>query len=153
MDTIIEKYGNGAILTLVERTTAFCMAQKLLKGKNAKELSKIVYGMLLPYKEHVHTITADNGSEFADHQTLAKKLNTRIYFTHPYSSWEKGMIEKTNKLIRQQILEKSNFNEFSNTIIKQIQYRINERPRYKLNFYFPKEIFFLNLKQKIAFNS
>ncbi len=153
MDTIIGKNGKGAILTLVERTTAFCMAQKLPKGKNAKELSKIVYAMLLPYKVHVHTITVDNGSEFAEHQTLAEKLNTQIYFTHPYSSWEKGLIENTNKLIRQYIPKKSNFNEFSNNIIKQIQYRINERPRYKLNFYSPKEIFFLNLKRKVAFNS
>ncbi len=60
-------------------------------GKNGKELSKIVYGMLLPYKEHVHTITADNGTEFADYQTLAKKLNTQIYFSHPDSSWGKGV--------------------------------------------------------------
>lgn len=74
MDTIIGENGKGTILTLAERTTAFCMAQKLPKGKNAKELSKIVYAMLLPYKEHVHTITVDNGSEFADYQNLAKKL-------------------------------------------------------------------------------
>ncbi len=109
--------------------------------------------MLLPYKEHVHTITVDNGNEFAEHQTLAKRLNTQIYFTHPDSSWEKGLIENTNKLIRQYIPKKSNFNKFSSNIIKQIQYRINERPKYKLNFYSPKEIFFLNLKRKVAFTS
>ena len=96
MDTIVGKNGKGAILTLVERTTVFCMAKKLPKGKNAKELSKIVYTMLLPYKEHVHTITVDNGSEFADHQTLAKKLHTQIYFTHLYSSWEKELSTQTN---------------------------------------------------------
>ncbi|RRD72663.1 IS30 family transposase [Tannerella forsythia] len=109
--------------------------------------------MLLPYKEHVHTITVDNGNEFTDHLTLAKKLYTQIYFTHLYSSWEKGLIENTNKLIRQYIPKKTNFNEFSNNIIKQIQYRINERPRYKLNIYSPKEIFFLDLKQKVAVTS
>lgn len=60
----LKKNNKGAIQSLVAPH----------KGKNAKELSKIVYGMLLPYKEHVHTITVDNGSEFADYQNLAKKL-------------------------------------------------------------------------------
>lgn len=68
MDTIVGKNGKGDILTLVERTMFFCMMQKLPKGKNAKEHSKIVYDILLPYKkEHIHSITVDNGSEFADH--------------------------------------------------------------------------------------
>ncbi len=62
-------------------------------------------------------------------------------------------MENTNKLIRLYIPKKSNLNKFSNNIIKQIQYKINERPRYKLNFYSPKEIFFLNLNQKVTFNS
>ena len=88
---------------------------------------------------------------FDDLQTLAKKLNTQIYFTYPCSSREKGLIENTNKPIRQYIPKKSNFNEFSGHMIKQIQYRINERPRYKLQFYSPKEIFFLHLKRKVAF--
>ena len=98
MDTIVGENGKGAILTFVERTTAFCIAQKLPKG-------------------------------------------------------EKGLVENTNKLIRLYIPKKSNLNKFSNNIIKQIQCRINERPRYKLNFYSPKEIFFLNLNQKVVFNS
>ena len=55
MDTIIGKNGKGVILTLAERTTAFCMAQKLPKGKNAKEHSKIVYDILLPYKKSIYT--------------------------------------------------------------------------------------------------
>jgi IS30 family transposase len=64
---------------------------------------------------------------------------------------EKGAIENTNKLIRQYIPKKSNFNEFNYKQIKEIQYKINNRPRAKLNFYSPKEIFFLNLqKQKVA---
>lgn len=59
--------------------------------------------MLLPYKHNVKTITTDNGPEFADHKWLEKALYTKIYFAHPYCSWEKGLIEYTNKLYRQYI--------------------------------------------------
>ena len=152
MDSIIGGDGKGAMVTLVERTTAFALSEKLPRGKNAKELTETVYRMLLPYKDSVHTITVDNGAEFADHQRLAGLLDSKIYFTHPYSSWEKGLIEYTNKLFRQYIPKKSNLDDFNDQQIKQIQYRINNRPRYKLNFYSPKEMFFLNLNNKVAFN-
>lgn len=152
MDTILGENGKGAMVTLVERTTAFSLSEKLPHGKNAKELTDTVYRMLLPYKEAVHTITVDNGTEFADHQRLAKLLGSKIYFTHPYSSWEKGLIEYTNKLFRQYIPKKANLDRFNEHLIKQIQYRINDRPRYKLDFYSPKEMFFLNLNKNVAFS-
>ncbi len=59
--------------------------------------------MLLPYKEFVHSITSDNGKEFAEHKKISEKLNSEFFFAHPYSSWERGIIEYTNKLIRQYI--------------------------------------------------
>jgi IS30 family transposase len=82
---------------------------------------------------------------------ISKMLKTKFFFTHPYSSWEKGLIENTNKLIRQYIPEKTNFNTLNEQQIKEIQYKINKRPREKLKFYSPKEIFFLNLNRKVAF--
>ena len=57
--------------------------------------------MLLPYKYFLRTITTDNGSEFADHDFISKKLGVPIFFADPYSSWQKGAIENANKLIRQ----------------------------------------------------
>lgn len=150
MDTIIGKNGRGAILTLVERQTAFCLIEKLPYGKNAKKLSKSLVAKLLPYKNCVHTITTDNGTEFADHQNFAKKLNTSVFFAHPYSSWEKGLIENTNKLIRQYIPKNANFDDFNYQQIKEIQHKINNRPRKKLKFNSPKQNFFLNLQTKVA---
>jgi IS30 family transposase len=98
-------------------------------------------------------MTGDNGPEFADHQNIAKQLKTKFFFTHPYSSWEKGLIENTNKLIRQYIPKKTNFDILNNQQIKEIQYKINNRPRKNLNFYSPKEIFLLNLQnKKVAFS-
>jgi IS30 family transposase len=152
IDTIIGKDGKGAIVTIVERKTAFMMMEKLEQGKNAKELAKVVIRLLTGYMHDVHTITGDNGTEFADHQTIAKKLKTDFFFTHPYSAWEKGLIENTNKLIRQYIPKGTDFNTLNNQQIKEIQYKINNRPRKKLNFYSPKEKFFLSLQNKVAFS-
>ena len=151
IDTIAGENNIGAIVTIVERQTAFMMMQKLKYGRNAKELSKTVTRMLMAYINHVHTITGDNGTEFADHQNISKILKTQFFFTHPYSSWEKGLVENTNKLVRQYFSKKTNFNTINEQQIKEIQYKINNRPRKNLNFYSPKEIFFLNLKLKVAF--
>jgi IS30 family transposase len=142
IDTIV---GDGAILTLVERKTAFMMMEKLEYGKNAKELTKVVRRLLCAYAKHVHSITGDNGTEFADHQNIEKSLKTNFFFTHPYASWEKELIENTNKLIRQYIPKGTNLNEINQLQIKNIQHKINNRPRKNLNFKSPKEIFFLLL--------
>jgi IS30 family transposase len=152
IDTIAGEENKGAIVTLVERKTAFMMMATLKYGKNAKELSKTVIRLFTAYIKHVHTITGDNGTEFADHQNIAKKLKTSFFFTHPYSAWEKGMIENTNKLVRQYIPKKTNLKPINEQQIKKIQYKLNNRPRQKLNFYSPKEIFFLNLQNKVAFS-
>ena len=148
MDTIVGENGQGAILTMVERTTAFMMMEKLAYGKNAKELTKVAVRLLTAYINHVHSITADNGTEFANHENIAKLLKTKFFFTHPYASWEKGLIENTNKLVRQYIPKGTNFNTISQQKIKQIQYKLNNRPREKLKFYSPIEIFSLNLQNK-----
>ena len=120
MDTIVGKDGKGAIVTLVERKTNFTMARKLPEGKNAKALAKAVILMLLPYIGKIRSITTDNGSEFAEHLLIAKRLKTKIFFAHPYSSWEKGCIEYHNKLIRQYIPKGTDFDIISDQMLKEI---------------------------------
>ena len=127
------------------------MMGKLEHGKNAKRLTDTVVRLLTAYMHHVHSITGDNGSEFADHENIAKALKTTFFFTHPYSSWEKGLVENTNKLIRQYIPKGANFDNFTEQQIRQIQYKINNRPRKNLNFYSPKEILFRYLHNQVAF--
>lgn len=142
IDTIVGPENKGAIVTFVERTTGFFMMEKLRNGKEAEGLAQTVVRMLKPYKESVHTITADNGTEFAKHEMIAEKLNARVYFTHPYSSWEKGQIEYTNKLIRQYIPKKMDFDRITDKEIRDIQHKINRRPRKKLEYKSPTEIFY-----------
>jgi IS30 family transposase len=85
-DTVAGKNNRGAILTVVERKSAFMMMEKLENGKNAKKLTKVVYRLLFAYARHVHSITGDSGTEFADHENIAKLLKTNFFFTHPCSS-------------------------------------------------------------------
>ncbi len=142
MDTIIGKDGKGAIVTLVERNTNFMLARKLPQGKNAMALAQTVILMLLPYIDRIRSITTDNGSEFAEHLLIARRLRTRIFFAHPYSSWEKGCIEYHNKLIRQYIPTGTDFDTVTDEMLKEIVIKINRRPRLKLDFSTPVAEFF-----------
>jgi IS30 family transposase len=153
IDLIIGKDRKGAIVTIVERTTAFFLMKKLPFGKNAEELAKVVIDMMLPYKDFVHSITSDNGKEFAAHKKISKKLLTDFFFAHPYSSWERGLSEYTNKLVRQYIPKKSIFDQYDDDKIKEIQYKINRRPRKKLNYDNPKNLFYKFVNRKVAFAS
>lgn len=145
MDLIVEAGNKGAMVTLVERSTGHSMIRKLPHGKDSKGVSDAVVSMLLPYKKHVLTITTDNGAEFAEHKNIAKALDAKVYFAHPYCSWEKGLIEYTNKLYRQYIPKDADFDDFSDEDIKNIQYKINRRPRKKLGYKSPKQCFYQRL--------
>ena len=142
MDLIVDKDQN-AILTLVERSSDRFLMEKLKHGKQALPLAKVVWRLLLPYKgEGLKTITTDNGSEFAAHEWLSKKLGVLVYFTDSYSSWQKGNVENTNKLIRQYIPKGTDISTVTDKRIATIQAKINARPREKLNFNTPNEEFF-----------
>ncbi len=112
-------------------------------GKRALSVAKTAWRLLLPYKgEMLHTITTDNGSEFAAHEWLTKQLGAQVYFTDSYASWQKGAIENTNKLIRQYIPKGEDISMVTDKRIASIQAKINRRPREKLNFNTPKEEFY-----------
>ncbi len=145
MDTIIGKDGKGAIVTLVERTTKKLLMAKSPRGKNAKAVAKLVVQLLKPFERHVRTITTDNGTEFAEHKYIAKMLHTKVFFAHPYSSGEKGLIENTNKLVRQYIPNGTDFSTLSDDYILHVQSELNLRPRKLLNFSSPKQKFLLSL--------
>ena len=120
------------------------------KGKDSKTVARLVVQMLMPFSDHVLSITTDNGPEFADHKTIARKLHTAVYFAHPYSSWEKGLVENTNKLIRHFIPKGTDFSSLSDDYLLHVQTVINRRPRKLLNFFSPKQIFLLSLHNSVA---
>ena len=153
MDLVVGKDNKGAILTLTERVTRHFICRYLPHGKIAKYVSQAVIEELLPFKKHVLSITTDNGTEFADHKTITKKLEATVYFAHPYSSWEKGQIEYINKLLRQYIPKKSIINHDTTLNLKSIQMKINRRPRKNLGFEKPFELFYNFINQNVAFAS
>ncbi len=147
MDLIVDAHGH-AILVLLERMTGFVMMERLRHGKKAKPLAKVVVRMLFAYRKYLKTITTDNGSELAAHLDITAGLRVKglndvtVYFADSYCSWQKGAVENVNKLIRQYIPKKSNFNDFSDNYIRNVGKKLNLRPRKKLNFSTPKEEFF-----------
>ena len=87
--------------------------RKLPYGKDADKLADVVIKMLKPIKKILKSITTDNGLEFAAHEKISKALDVPVYFTDPYSSWQKGAIENANGLIRQYIPNGAVFSHYS----------------------------------------
>lgn len=152
IDTIIGKNRKGAIVVIVERKSGFFLMKKL-KGKDALALAKAVLRLLAPFKSKVFTITSDNGLEFAEHEIMARKLEAKFYFAHPYSSWERGLSENTNKLVRQYIPKKTSFENITDMEINEINMKINKRPRKKLGFKSPLFVFLSSFNKNVALAS
>ena len=150
VDTIIGKDHKGAIVTLVDRKSKYTL-MRIVKSKHADVVTEAIIELLQPIKHLVHTITADNGKEFSYHEEVAKALNIKFYFCDPYSSWQRGLNEHTNGLIRQYIPKKTKFDNVNTTQIVTIQNILNERPRKSLKFLTPNEVFFKEfLRKKVA---
>jgi IS30 family transposase len=136
-DTIIGRRHQGALISLVERKSGFTLIEKLAR-KTAGQVRDAATGLLKPLEDLVHTLTLDNGKEFACHEDIAQSLKADIYFAHPYSSWERGLNENTNGLIRQYFPKKHDFTTITDEEIAAAMHRLNHRPRKKLGFKFFK---------------
>ncbi|BCE00741.1 IS30 family transposase [Marinicellulosiphila megalodicopiae] len=139
IDTIIGKGHSGALVTIVERKTKFTVAAQV-KSKSTKDVTAATIRLLEPYKDLVHTITADNGKEFSGHEEISKALNAEIYFAHPYSSWERGLNENTNGLIRQYFPKFTDFKTVKQQEVDCAIKKINTRPRKILNYETPYDL-------------
>ena len=143
-DLIIGKNHKGALLTLVERKTLYTVILPL-QSKSSSEVSKAIVKALGPLKDRVYSITNDNGKEFAEHERTAKALGAKIYFAHPYASWERGINENTNGLIRQYFPKSMKLNGVTEQQTQAVMDRLNNRPRQTRGFKTPNELF-LGLK-------
>lgn len=139
-DLVIGKNHKGALLTVVERRSRYVLA-KFIPSKKAAVVADALIELLEPLKNLVHTITFDNGSEFALHEKIASQLGATVYFAHPYSSWERGTNENTNGLIRQFIPKGTSFDGITDGFVHKMIKSLNSRPRKVLGFRFPETIF------------
>ncbi len=140
-DTIIGKNHQQAIVSLVERKTGYTLIRKVGR-KTAKAVIKATTRLLKPHPKWVHTITSDNGREFAGHEEISKQLDADFYFTHPYASWERGTNENTNGLIRQYFPKNRDFTTITQQEINTAMERLNNRPRKRLGYKTPNQVFF-----------
>jgi len=141
IDTVIGKGHQGALVSIVERKSRYTLIGRV-KSRDAVEVGTTTMNLLLPFKKFVHTITGDNGKEFACHETLSDNLEATFYFAHPYSSWERGLNENTNGLIRQYVPKGSDLTSLTDEDMKSIMQRLNGRPRKCLGYKTPEEVFF-----------
>ena len=116
-----------------------------LRSKSAKEVVLAIKRCFskMPYK--VHTITFDNGKEFSQHERISDFLTAKCYFATPYHSWERGLNEHTNGLIRQDIPKSSNLLMVPKSKVRCTEQKLNNRPRKTLKYKTPKEVLFKSM--------
>jgi IS30 family transposase len=141
IDTLVGKGHQGALVSLVERKSRYTLLQPVTQ-RLANLVADATILLLHPFVDLVHTITGDNGKEFAEHVRIAETLKTNFYFAHPYSAWERGTNENTNGLVRQYFPKKTDFSKVTLPDIKIAVDRLNHRPRKCLDFKTPFEVFF-----------
>jgi len=140
-DTVIGKAHKQAIVSLTERKSGLALFYKV--DKRTKEITASAITKLMDsISDRVHTITSDNGKEFAHHEAIAQDLNCDFYFAHPYSSWERGTNENTNGLIRQYFPKLRDFRTINDDEIIHAMKKLNNRPRKRLGFKTPNQVFF-----------
>lgn len=140
-DTVIGKGRRGALLTLVERKSRYTLVRRV-KSMHGAVVERQIHYALRPLKDRVKTITFDNGREFADHKKMEAHLDARVYFAHPYSSWERGTNENTNGLLRQYFPKTCDTSTVDLRKIALAADRLNHRPRKCLGYRTPNEILF-----------
>ncbi len=125
---------------MVDRSTKFTRLF-VIRNRSAKETSLALQAKLGPIKKWVLTHASDNGKEFACHQEVSRSLKADFYFATPYHSWERGLNEHTNGLVRQYLPKSTSFESLTQKELDRIENLLNNRPRKVLGFETPKEAF------------
>lgn len=140
-DTLAGCRWRTGVLTLVERKSRYTQLARLA-SKSAPTTAAAVTRRLRPLAAHVHSLTVDNGQEFARHQVITKQLKTPVYFADPYAPWQRGTVENVNGLLRQYFPKTLDFTTITPGGLRQAEHRLNHRPRKCLGYRTPHEVFF-----------
>ncbi len=139
-DTIVGKDHKGAILSHVDRHSKYTKLN-LLPDRTAKSVLKACKKVLCALSDKFRTITYDNGKEFSGHKKITEILGCDIYFAKPYHSWQRGLNEHTNGLVRQYFPKGTDFTILTHKQIQEVEDRLNHRPRKILGYRTPYEVF------------
>jgi IS30 family transposase len=140
-DTVLGPAGTGGLATLVDRKSRFTIVVKI-QCKNADQVHEKIKQRLKELDEQrCHSITFDNGTEFARCHRLEKHLGMELYFADPGCPFQRGTNENTNGLIRQYFPKGTDFRDISHHEVRQVEKLLNNRPRACLGFRTPAEVF------------
>ncbi len=139
---VSNKTGKGVLIVLYERKAMYVMIKRLMTRSCAvvnRYLKEMTGGFVC-----FNSLTIDNDISFRKHEELSELLGAPVYFCHPYHSWEKGGVENINKLIRQYIPKGSDISKYSDGYIREIERKLNSRPRKGLKYKTPLEVMLEN---------
>jgi len=139
-DTVLKGHKQSGLVTLVERRSGYLLAARL-PSITAELTQKAMIRLLTPRRGAVQTITLDNGSEFANHEAVAKALTADTYFCDPYCSGQRGTNENTNGLIRQYFPKGTDFRQVTDAELRAVVKKLNDRPRKRLGYRTPAQVF------------
>ena len=145
-DTVIGAAHKQAIVTLVERKSGYALIAKV-SNKTSDLVSQAIITQLNAVTPLVKTLTFDNGKEFAEHRRIDTALQSTTYFADPFASWQRGSNENFNGLLRQYIPKKRPLSTVTNQELRMIQQELNSRPRKRLGFKTPNEVFMQSLNR------
>ena len=140
------KNGKGVLLVLYERKSKYCLITKIMSRSPAvvnQRIKELIGGLVC-----FNSLTLDNDISFSAHKELSVLLDAPIFFCHPYHSWEKGGVENMNKLIRQYVFKGSDISKDSREYLKEIETKLNNRPRKCLGYKTPAEVMMANRQFK-----
>lgn len=150
-DLVIGARHSQALVTINERKSRYALITRV-NSKQAAGVSQAIIEQLKPFAHMAHTLTTDNGKEFAQHERVAEELNLGYYFAHPHAAWERGANENLNGLLRQFFPKHRKLEQVSDHEIALAQNRLNHRPRKCLGYKTPHQVFWkqLHSNQTIA---
>lgn len=140
VDTVLGKHRKSALVTINDRATGM-LKMDLVKEKTSSQVTQKIIELLTPWKQLIHTITADNGAEFTKFETIAENLDIEFFFAKPYQSWQRGSNENLNRLVRQYFPKGTDFDKIDPKQVAFVENQINHRPRKRYNFRTPIEMF------------
>ncbi len=140
MDLVIGRGHSGVLLTINDRATGM-LKMAILDGREAALVQAKAVELLTDCKPLLHTVTTDNGKEFAYHQKVSEELEVDCYFAKPYHSWQRGANENLNGLVRQYFPKWTSFQRVTQRKVDEVVQILNQRPRKRFGFRSPEEVF------------
>ena len=153
-DTIVGRDRRGGLVSLVERKSGYTLLKRVddLKSRTVCDALTQALTKLDPLLRR--TATFDNGSEFAQHESVARAAGVNIYFAEPYAAWQRGTNENTNGLVRQYYPKRHDLAAENHRAVAAVEKLLNDRPRKRLGYQTPHEVITQHLKRYgVAFGS